>query len=199
MYAVIKRTSDFVSAFLVLLIGFPFFLIVGVWIALESRGGVFYRQERIGKNGKPFGLFKFRSMRKNADKNSRITVGNRDPRITKSGRWIRKFKIDEFPQLINVIKGEMSVVGPRPEVKEYVDLYTDEQRKVLSVTPGLTDYASIEYINENELLAASDDPQKTYIEEVMPAKLELNMQYIKDQSFVTDLKVIFKTIGKIFR
>lgn len=199
MYAVVKRISDFFSALLVLLIGFPFFFIIGIWIALESRGGVFYRQERIGKNGKPFGLLKFRSMRKDADKNSRITVGNRDPRITRSGRWIRKFKIDEFPQLLNVMKGEMSVVGPRPEVKEYVDLYTKEQRKVLSVTPGLTDYASIEYIKENELLAKSDDPQKTYIEEIMPAKLALNLQYIKDQSFGTDLRVIFKTIFKIFR
>lgn len=199
MYAFVKRCSDLISSIVVLLLGLPFFLIIALWIAFESKGGIFYKQERIGRDGMPFYLFKFRSMRKNADKSSRITVGNRDPRITRSGYFIRKFKIDEFPQLINVIKGEMSVVGPRPEVKEYVEMYSEEQKKVLEVKPGLTDYASLKYINENALLAQSDDPQKTYIEEIMPSKLALNLKYIEDQSFIVDLKVIFKTIFGIFK
>lgn len=199
MYAFVKRCSDLISSIVVLLLGLPFFTIIALWIAFESKGGIFYKQERIGRDGMPFYLFKFRSMRKNADKSSRITVGNRDPRITRLGYFIRKFKIDEFPQLINVIKGEMSVVGPRPEVKEYVEMYSEEQKKVLEVKPGLTDYASLKYINENVLLAQSDDPQKTYIEEIMPAKLALNLKYIEDQSFIVDLKVIFKTIFGIFK
>lgn len=199
MYAFIKRVADILSSVVVLIFGLPFFLAIAVWITLESKGGIFYKQERIGKGEVPFQLFKFRSMQVNADKSSRITVGSRDPRITRSGYFIRKFKIDEFPQLINVIIGDMSVVGPRPEVKEYVDLYSEQQKKVLQVLPGLTDYASVAYFNENELLAKSDNPQKTYINEVMPAKLKLNLRYIEDQSFFTDLKVIFKTISRIFK
>ncbi len=136
-------------------------------------------------------------MRPNTEHKGQLTVGERDPRITRIGAFIRKFKIDEFPQLLNVIKGEMSIVGPRPEVKKYVDLYSEEQLKVLLVRPGLSDYASIEYINENELLGKSDDPEKTYIEEIMPAKLELNLKYIKEQGLMTDLKIIFRTFAKI--
>lgn len=138
-------------------------------------------------------------MRPNSDKGSLITIGGRDQRITKEGYFLRKYKLDELPQLINILKGEMSVVGPRPEVKKYVDLYTETQRKVLDVKPGLTDWASISYIDENEILGNSPNPEKTYIEEIMPAKLALNLKYIEDISLLTDLKIIFLTFFKIFR
>lgn len=194
-----KRLFDIVSSLLVLIIFSPVFLIISLIIAIGSKGGVFYKQERIGRNGKPFLLYKFRSMRPNSDKASLITVGGRDSRITREGYFLRKYKLDELPQLINILKGEMSVVGPRPEVKKYVDLYTEEQRKVLSVRPGLTDWASLYYIDENELLGKSSDPEKTYIDEIMPAKLELNLKYIQEAGLLTDLEIIFKTIFKIFR
>jgi lipopolysaccharide/colanic/teichoic acid biosynthesis glycosyltransferase len=132
-----------------------------------------------------------------ADKKGLLTVGGRDPRITRLGYYLRKFKLDELPQLLNVLNGSMSLVGPRPEVKKYVDLYTPEQRQVLNVRPGITDYASLEYFSENELLAASNDPEKTYIEEVMPAKLELNKKYINEAGLITDLRIIFRTLGKV--
>ena len=192
-----KRLFDIVVSVLILLCILPFGILLSIWIALESAGGVFYRQERIGKNGVPFYLFKFRSMRKDADKQGRLTIGMKDNRITKSGQFIRKYKLDEFPQFINVLKGEMSVVGPRPEVKEYVDLYTDEQSKVLEVKPGITDYASIEYFDENRILGESDNPQETYIKEVMPAKLKLNMRYIESPTIATDLKIMWLTFKKI--
>lgn len=194
-----KRLFDIVSSLLVLIIFSPIFLIISLIITLGSKGGIFYKQERIGKNGKPFFLYKFRSMRPDSDKGSLITVGGRDSRITREGYFLRKYKLDELPQLINILKGEMSVVGPRPEVKKYVDLYTEEQRKVLHVRPGLTDWASLYYIDENELLGKSSDPEKTYINEIMPAKLELNMKYIHEAGLITDLEIIFKTIFKIFR
>ena len=138
-------------------------------------------------------------MRPDSEKGSQITVGGRDPRITKIGYFLRKFKLDEFPQLLNVIKGDMSIIGPRPEVRRYVDMYSKEQLKVLSVRPGLSDFASIEYINENELLGKSKNPEKTYIQEIMPAKLQLNLKYIEQKSFSTDIKLIFKTIRKILK
>jgi lipopolysaccharide/colanic/teichoic acid biosynthesis glycosyltransferase len=177
---------------------FPIGLIIALIILLSSKGGVFYVQERVGKNSKPFGLLKFRTMRKDADKLGKLTVGMRDPRITKIGYFLRKSKLDEFPQFINVLKGEMSVVGPRPEVSEYTDLYTDEQRKVLSVKPGITDFASLEYYRENELLGKSNNPRQTYIDEVMPEKIKLNLKYIEDQSLATDLKIITRTFFKMF-
>jgi lipopolysaccharide/colanic/teichoic acid biosynthesis glycosyltransferase len=158
---------------------------------------VFYKQVRVGKNGKEFKLLKFRSMRPNSDKAGQLTIGN-DNRITKVGRFIRRTKLDELPQLINIIKGEMSVVGPRPEVPKYVAMYTPEQRKVLQALPGLTDYASIQFINEQTILGAASDPEKTYITEVMPQKLAHNLQYNNDRTFFLDIKLIFKTIGKIF-
>jgi len=176
----------------------PLFLIIAVWIVLDSKGGVFYKQIRIGKNQTKFGLYKFRSMATDSDKTGQITIGN-DSRITKVGRFIRKYKIDELPQLINILKGEMSVVGPRPEVKKYVDLYSKEQLTVLSVLPGLSDYASIEYFDEQTVLGKAKDPDKEYIEVVMPAKLNLNLKYIADKSIGTDLKIIFKTLGKIIK
>jgi lipopolysaccharide/colanic/teichoic acid biosynthesis glycosyltransferase len=176
----------------------PFGIVLSVLIVIESNGGIFYKQERIGKNGNPFYLLKFRSMRTNADKLGKLTVGMRDPRITKIGHFIRKFKLDEFPQFINVLKGEMSIVGPRPDVQEYVDLYSIEERKVLKVKPGITDYASLEYFEESDLLVKSSNPEKTYIEEIMPAKLKLNQKYIANPTLLVDLKIIFLTAKKIF-
>lgn len=192
-----KRVFDIFMSLCVLTLFLPIGLVMALWIVLESRGGIFYRQERIGLHGKPFMILKFRSMRKNADKTGKLTVGMRDPRITKSGYVLRKFKLDEFPQFINVLKGEMSIVGPRPEVQEYVSLYTQEQRKILQVKPGITDFASIEYFNENELLGNSSDPQKTYIEEIMPAKIALNMKYIHKPTLGQDFKIMGMTFLKI--
>jgi lipopolysaccharide/colanic/teichoic acid biosynthesis glycosyltransferase len=192
-----KRLFDIVVSFIVLVIFLPFGLIISIAILCESRGGVFYRQQRVGKNGIPFRLWKFRTMRVNADKLGKLTVGMRDPRITRVGYFIRKSKLDEFPQFINVLIGEMSVVGPRPEVQEYVDLYTSEQREVLSVKPGITDYASLEYFTENELLGQSDNPRETYIREIMPAKIELNKKYIANPTLGQDLKIMWLTFRKM--
>lgn len=193
----VKRIFDITLSLILLSIFFPFGLLISVWILIESSGGVFYKQARIGQKGIPFKMFKFRSMRQNSDKLGQLTVGMRDPRITRSGYFIRKFKLDEFPQFINVLKGDMSIVGPRPEVKEFVDLYTDEQRKILNVKPGITDYASLEYFKENELLGLSDDPRKTYVEEIMPAKIELNMKYIQHPGLLNDIKIMWRTFLKI--
>jgi lipopolysaccharide/colanic/teichoic acid biosynthesis glycosyltransferase len=196
-YTVIKRFFDIIFSSLGLIISFPVFIILAIWISIDSKGGVFYMQERIGKNFKTFKLYKFRSMYSGSDKKGLLTVGGNDSRITRSGYFIRKYKLDELAQLINVLKGDMSLVGPRPEVKKYVDLYNDEQKKVLLVKPGITDYASIEYYNENEILEKSSNPEKTYIEEIMPHKLSLNLKYIQEQSLLTDVKIILKTIKKI--
>ena len=192
-----KRLFDILFSLFILLFFLPFGILLSVLIMLESKGGVFYKQERIGKNGNPFYLLKFRSMRTDADKLGKLTVGMRDPRITRIGYFIRKFKLDEFPQFINVLKGEMSIVGPRPDVKEYVDLYTAEQRTILLVKPGITDYASLEYFEESDLLAKSTDPEKTYIEEIMPAKIKLNQKYIANPTLLVDLKIIFLTAKRI--
>lgn len=193
------RFCDIVFSLLGLLFLCPLFIIVSLWIVLDNPGPVFYRQQRVGKDDKDFGLLKFRSMRVGADKMSLITIGDRDPRVTRAGYYIRKYKLDELPQLWNVLTGDMSLVGPRPEVRRYVDLYTEEQRRVLSVRPGITDYASIEYIDENRLLAQSDDPDKTYIEQIMPAKIALNMRYITHQTLGEYFKIIVLTISKIIR
>ena len=188
-----KRIFDIIVSLVILLIFLPFGILIGLWIALESKGGIFYRQERIGKNGVPFYMLKLRSMNVNADKEGKLTVGMRDPRITNSGAFIRKFKLDEFPQFINVLTGEMSIVGPRPEVKEYVDLYSEEQREILTVLPGITDYASIEYFKENELLGNANDPVQTYVNEIMPAKIELNKKYLSNPGLSQDLRIMWKT------
>jgi lipopolysaccharide/colanic/teichoic acid biosynthesis glycosyltransferase len=193
----IKRIFDILFSSIILLCFLPIGLIISLLIVLTSTGGVFYRQERIGKSGIPFLIMKFRSMRTDSDAKGKLTVGMRDPRITSIGYFIRKYKLDEFPQFINVLKGDMSVVGPRPEVQEYVNLYNDDQRKVLNVKPGITDYASLYYFKENELLAQSINPQKTYIEEIMPAKLKLNEKYLENPTVFHDLKIIFKTFAKI--
>ena len=193
------RVCDIVFSFFGLLLLSPLFLIVALWIVIDNPGPIFYRQQRVGKDGHDFGLLKFRSMRVGADKMSLITIGDRDPRVTRAGYYFRKYKLDELPQLWNVFIGDMSLVGPRPEVRRYVDLYTAEQRKVLAVRPGITDYASIEYIDENRLLAQSSDPDKTYIEEIMPAKIALNMRYINHQSLGEYFKIIFLTFANIIR
>lgn len=194
-----KRLIDIIASGCGLLVLSPIFLILAIWIKIDSKGPVFYRQVRVGKDGKDFRIFKFRSMVVNADKGSLITVGGRDPRITRSGYYIRKYKLDELTQLINVFIGDMSLVGPRPEVRKYVNLYTEEQKKVWAVRPGITDYASIEYMDENVLLEKSSDPDKTYIEEIMPAKINLNMRYINNPTLFEYFKLIFLTIFKIVR
>ncbi|MGQ0829484.1 MAG: sugar transferase [Bacteroidota bacterium] len=192
-----KRLFDIFFSFIGLLLLFPVFILIGLLILLDSKGGVFYKQIRVGKNEKDFHLFKFRSMKSDSDRSGLLTIGDRDDRITSLGYYLRKSKIDELPQLINVFIGNMSLVGPRPEVRKYVDMYTLEQKKVLSVKPGITDYASIEYSNENERLGSVENPEQIYINEIMPAKLQLNLKYIEEQSLGTDLKIIFKTIRKI--
>jgi len=174
-------------------------LIISLAIAIESKGGVIYKQQRVGRNNRDFVLFKFRTMFTDSDKRGLLTVGNRDTRITKTGYYLRKYKLDELPQLFNIIGGSMSVVGPRPEVRKYVELYSDTEKKVLTVRPGLTDYASLAYINENEVLAAATNPEQTYIHTVMPEKLQLNLKYIEKQSFMEDIRLIFKTLISIIR
>ncbi len=194
-----KRLFDIVVSLVVLVIGFPFALIVAAIIVADSPGGVFYVQNRVGRGNTDFRLLKFRTMRTDADKSGLLTVGGRDPRITRVGRFLRKYKIDEFPQFLNILAGDMSVVGPRPEVRKYVDMYSPEQMKVLSVRPGLTDYASIKYVDENEILAKSDDSEQTYINVIMPDKLRLNIEYIEKISMKEDLRIIFMTISAVFR
>ena len=193
------RLFDILISFFGLLVLSPVLIIVALIIVIDDPGPVFYRQLRVGRYGRDFRIFKFRSMRVNADKAGLITVGDRDPRVTRAGYYIRKYKIDELPQLLNVLIGDMSLVGPRPEVRRYVDLYTDEQRRVLSVRPGITDYASIEYVDENRLLAASDDPDSTYIHEIMPAKIALNMRYINHPTLGEYLRILFLTAKAIVR
>lgn len=177
----------------------PFLLIISLFIVINNGFPVFYLQTRVGKNNKDFKLFKFRTMYKDADKKGLLTVGGRDPRVTPIGYYLRKYKLDELPQLLNVLYGSMSLVGPRPEVRKYVDMYNETQKLVLNAKPGITDLASLEYINENELLAQSSNPEETYIKEIMPAKLELNKKYINTQGLITDLGIILKTIKKIAR
>lgn len=194
-----KRIFDLILSSFGLIILCPILIVLWFWVLLDSPGGGFYKQNRVGKDGKDFLLWKFRTMHIDADKKGLLTVGGRDPRVTKVGYTLRKYKLDELPQLINVFLGDMSLVGPRPEVRKYVDLYSEEQQKVLLVKPGITDYASIEFISENELLSNSEHPEKTYIEDIMPAKLKLNLKYLNEQSLWIDLLVIFKTIMKIVR
>lgn len=193
-----KKIFDLSFALIGIIILAPLFLFIGLWIKIDSKGKIFYKQTRVGKNNTDFSLYKFRTMRADSDKSGLLTVGGRDNRITGAGYYLRKFKLDELPQLINIIKDEMSFVGPRPEVRKYVDLYNEEQKKVLTVLPGITDIASIKYRNENELLEKAEDPEKYYIEYVMPDKLKLNLEYIEQRSFGNDIKVIFKTISAIF-
>ncbi len=193
------RFFDIFFSTLSLIVLSPLFLILAMWIKLDSKGPVFYKQVRVGKDDTDFLLYKFRTMVVDADKKGLITIGGRDPRVTRSGYFLRKYKLDELPQLINVLRGDMSLVGPRPEVRKYVDMYNAEQRKVLSVKPGITDYASIQYIDENEVLAKSDDPEKTYVEVIMPEKIRYNTKYIENRSLKEYFKIIFMTLGKIVK
>ena len=193
----IKRGIDILFSLIGLICLFPFFIFISFFIFITSKGGVFFVQLRVGKNNKDFKLYKFRTMFLNSDNKGLLTVGNNDERITKLGYYLRKNKLDELPQLINVLNGTMSLVGPRPEVRKYVNLYNSEQKSILDVKPGITDLASIMYFNENEILANSVNPEQTYINEIMPIKLELNKQYINEMSLLTDLKIIFKTFIKL--
>ncbi|MBQ3438131.1 MAG: sugar transferase [Fusobacterium sp.] len=191
-----KRVFDLFFAIFGIIFFFPFFLIISILIKMDSEGEVLFKQTRVTKNGKEFKIFKFRTMRKDTEGNKQITVGA-DSRITKVGKFLRKTKLDEMPQLFNIIKGEMSFVGPRPEVPKYVSNYTDEQKEVLKVKAGITDYASIYFSNESEILAKQEDPEKYYIEEIIPIKIRLNKKYIENIGFITDIKIIILTILKI--
>lgn len=193
----IKRLFDLLIAVLALIILSVFFLFIAIAVKLSGPGPVFYIQRRVGLSGKEFTIYKFRTMHVNAEKAGLLTVGGRDKRITTIGYFLRKFKLDELPQLFNVIKGDMSLVGPRPEVKKYVDLYNASQREVLNVRPGITDYASMIYSNENELLAKTSDPEHEYIHTIMPAKLELNLKYIREKNLIVDIKILAQTVAKI--
>ena len=195
----LKLLFDITFATLGLIFLSPFFLIISLAILLESNGGIFYFQSRVGRHNKDFTLFKFRSMKVGSDKKGLLTVGSRDNRITKIGYYLRKYKLDELPQIVNVLIGNMSFVGPRPEVRKYVNLYSSEQLKVLEVRPGITDLASIKFINENEVLAQSNTPEELYINEIMPQKLSINLNYIQSRTLSKDLIIIFLTVFKVFR
>ena len=194
-----KRLFDIVVSGLMLIVLSPLFLVLAIWIKMDSKGPVFYRQIRVGRNNKDFRIFKFRSMRVGADKGSLVTIGGHDPRITCSGYFIRKYKFDELPQLINVFVGDMSLVGPRPEVRHYVNYWTSEQMYVLNVRPGITDPASIKFRNENELMEQAEDPEKYYIEVIMQEKIKLYLEYVEKHSFLYDIGLIIKTIWVIFK
>jgi len=193
----VKRAFDILMSGLGLIALGPLFVILAVWIKADSEGPVFYRQTRVGLKNRDFRIFKFRTMRRGADRQGLITVGGRDPRVTRSGYYIRRYKLDELPQLINVFIGDMSLVGPRPEVRKYVDMYTAEQMRVLDVRPGITSLASIRYRDENELLAASENPDDTYINKVMPDKLAIDLEYVRDAGLLSDIRLILKTFAAV--
>ncbi len=193
----LKRAFDLFFAATALALLSPVLLVFALLVALTSPGGAFFRQVRVGKGGRTFKLLKFRTMRTGSEAKGQLTIGGRDPRVTATGYFLRKTKLDGLPQLWNVLVGDMSIVGPRPEVPTYVALYTAEQRAVLSVRPGITGLASIDYIDENELLAKAPDPERAYVEEVMPAKLALDLQYVRERSFGGDLRIIAATAKKV--
>ena len=193
------RFFDIIFSIIGLVILSPIFIVLYLLIRIESQGGGFYSQERIGKNGKPFKLYKFRSMSIGSDKKGLITIGEKDNRITKTGFILRKYKLDELPQLWNVFIGDMSLVGPRPEVKKYTDLYTEEQKQVLQVRPGITDWASIKYVDENKILGEAKDPDEAYVNLIMLNKIKLNMVYIQHQTLGEYFKIIFTTFKEIVR
>lgn len=194
-----KRLFDILASAIGLILLSPLLLAIAVAVKLDTRGPVFYRQVRVGRHNRDFRIFKFRTMHVGSDRGSLVTIGNRDPRITRTGALLRKFKLDELPQLINVFLGHMSLVGPRPEVRHYVNLWTTEQMHVLDVRPGITDPASIKFINENELLSTADDPERYYIDTVMQEKVKLYLEYVNHHTFCGDLAIIFKTIGNLFK
>ncbi|MFI5203090.1 MAG: sugar transferase [Flavobacteriales bacterium] len=192
-----KRAFDIIMSFLGLVILSPFFIIFSLLVLFSGKGGIFFSQTRVGQYGKDFLLYKFRSMRPNAEKSGQLTIGSRDPRVTRTGYFLRRTKMDELPQLFNVLMGDMSFVGPRPEVRKYVDLYTKEQQKVLLVRPGITDKASLEYFEESDLLAASNDPEATYIKDIMPKKLSINLKYLENKGLLSDMGIILRTLGRV--
>ena len=193
----LKRTFDVVASGLGLIVLSPLFVVLAIWIKADSKGPVFYRQVRVGRHNRDFRLYKFRSMRPDSDKKGLITVGGHDPRVTRSGYYIRKYKLDELPQLINVFLGDMSLVGPRPEVHKYVDMYTPEQMRVLDVRPGITSLASIRYRNENDILAKASNPDRAYVTQVMPDKIAIDLEYVPKASLLTDIRLIFMTFKEI--
>ncbi len=193
----VKRTIDVAFSSIGSIFLSPILILLSLLILIDSRGAILYKQLRIGRYEVPFYILKFRTMIPNSDVESKLTIGNKDARITKIGYYLRKYKLDELPQLFNVLKGDMSLVGPRPEVAEFVNLYTEEQKKVLNVKPGITDLASIMFSNENELLASYEDPISAYTHCIMPKKIELNLAYIATRNNWIDLKIIVKTIKKI--
>ena len=194
----LKRIFDIILSLFGLIILLPFMLIIAILIKIDSKGPIFFKQIRVTKGGREFKILKYRTMRVGSDKYSQITVG-KDERITKIGSFLRKYKLDEIPQLINVLIGDMSLVGPRPEVPKYVVLYTDEQKEILKVRAGITDYASIEFSDENDLLASEKNPEEAYIEKIMPKKIELNKKYLSEISVLTDIRIILLTIKKILK
>lgn len=194
-----KRFFDIVLSLIGIIVLIPVYIIIAIAISLDSKGSVIYRQKRIGRNSVPFDVLKFRTMRPDSFSKGALTVGDRDPRVTKVGYFLRKYKLDELPQLFNVLLGDMSFVGPRPEVEKYTKLYNEEQKKVLSVRPGITDNASIKYRNESELLAKSQNPEQTYIDVIMPEKLTINLDYIEDNNVFKDIKIIFDTFSAIVK
>ncbi|MFN0031448.1 MAG: sugar transferase [Flavobacteriales bacterium] len=193
-----KRVFDICFSLVMLLLLSPVFIVLACCVSLDSRGGIFFGQWRTGKHEKLFRLWKFRTMHPHAEHQGQLTVGERDPRITRMGYHLRKYKVDELPQLWNVLCGDMSMVGPRPEVPRYTSLYNAEQKRVLSIRPGITDHASLIYFEESRLLAQAEDAEKTYIEQVMPAKLKLNLEYLQEMNFAGDLKIIWKTVVRMF-
>jgi lipopolysaccharide/colanic/teichoic acid biosynthesis glycosyltransferase len=197
MQLIIKRFFDIIFSLGGIIILSPFFVLIAIAVALESRRGIFFKQIRVGKDGVDFCLYKFRTMKPNSEKLGQLTIGARDNRITRMGYFLRKYKLDELPQLFNVIVGDMSMVGPRPEVRKYVNLYSAEQLNVLKVKPGITDYASICYFNENDLLAQSTNPEQTYIQQIMPDKLRINLEYVHKIGVLQDFKIILITALRI--
>lgn len=195
----LKRVFDVLLSAFGLVILSPLLLICAVWVLVDSKGPVFYKQDRVGRKGLIFKLIKFRSMKTGSDRSGLLTIGGRDARITRSGYYLRKYKVDELPQLFNVIRGDMSLVGPRPEVPKYVALYTPEQRLVLEVRPGITDWASLKYFDENEILGKTENPEQVYINEIMPIKLSINIEYLHSRSLLTDFKIILLTLRRIIR
>ncbi|WP_353686696.1 sugar transferase [Thermodesulfovibrio sp. 3462-1] len=190
----LKRAFDIIVSSIGLIFLTPLFLVIAYLIKKEDSGPIFYRGIRVGKYGKPFRIYKFRTMIVDAEKIGGPSTADDDPRITKIGRFLRKYKIDELPQLINVLKGEMSIVGPRPEVPFYVNMFTEEEKKILTVKPGITDWASLWNPDEGAILAGSPDPEKTYMEKIRPTKIKLQLKYVNEHSFLTDLKIIFLTV-----
>ena len=196
---IVKFLFDRIVSLLLAVALLPLWVVVSLLIVLDSQGGPFFVQTRIGKKGKPFGLVKFRTMRPRSEGSGKLTIGSRDPRVTRAGLWLRKYKIDELPQLFNVLVGHMSLVGPRPEVPEFVALYDARQAGVLKVRPGITDYASLKYFDENAILADAEDPHKTYIRKIMPEKIDMNLQYIERRSFAEDLRILWLTLLRFFK